>query len=359
MTRDLAIADIKALLLQRLDSLVRELVPGAVAKGDHYDARSPLRVDRRSGSFIVWRRGHVAGAWKDFASDDKGDILDLIACARCGADGKPSREQRIEAIKWAKAWLGLEARDPREIERVREKAKRQASEAQRREEEARRRKRRRAFDLWCAGRDWRGTLVDVYLRARGIDVDRLEHLDDFVRFAPRLEHWLEPHVGPAMLAAFRHPSSGFVALHATWLRPDGSGKADLDKQKLMLGPMLGGAIRLTKGESGLTLAEAEAAGVASGIVFGEGIETTLSAAVAAPELRAWAVGSLGNLAAQPKSAAISSYLVCQDNDWAKPSAVEAFGKQRGLLEKHGVPVVVARAHRGKDMNDLAREGARI
>lgn len=356
MSRDLSIADLKALLIERLDSLVGELVPGATAKGPHFEAKSPLRLDRHGGSFIVWRRGKTAGAWKDFASDDKGDVLDLIACTVGGAACPPSREARVAAIKWAKGWLGLAVQDPAERARVREKAKRQATDAQLREEAARRAKRRRAFDLWCGAKDWRGTVVEAYLRARGVAVDALEHLDDGVRFAPRLDHWTESHAGPAMLAAFRHPAQGFSGLHATFLRPDGSGKADVDKAKLMLGSVAGCAIRLTRGDSGLTLQDAEQHSVASMLALTEGIEDGLSVAAARPDLRVWAAGSLGNLGAQPQSPAIAAYLICADNDWEKPAAMAAFERARQALEKYGVPVAVARAHRGKDMNDLAREG---
>jgi Toprim domain len=356
MTRDLTIADLKALLLERLDGLVAELVPGAHSKAAHFEARSPLRTDRSGGSFIIWRRGKGAGAWKDFASDDKGDVLDLIACAACGANCPPTKEERVAAIKWAKAWLGLAAEDPAARARVRERAKRQATDAQKRDEEARRQRRRRAFDLWIGARDWRDTIVETYLRARGIFTERLENLDDGVRFMPRLDHWTEHHTGPAMLAAFRHPVHGFCGLHATFLRPDGSGKADVDKPKLMLGQVSGCALRLTRGESALTLTDAERAGVATTLVLTEGIEDGLSVAAARPDLRVWAAGSLGNLGAQPSSPAIASYLICADNDWEKPAAMAAFEKARAALQKHGTIVAVARAHRGKDMNDLAREG---
>ena len=53
-------------------------------------------------------------------------------------------------------------------------------------------------------------------------------------------------------------------MHRTYLRPDGSGKAEIDPPKAMLGATAGGAVRLTDGLSRL--------------VVGEGIESTLSLA---------------------------------------------------------------------------------
>lgn len=355
---DLTVGDIKALLIERLDALVGELVPGAKSMGGYFTAKCPWRVDRRAGSFVVWKRGNAAGGFKDFAAEETGDAIDLIAFARCGAVGKPTREERVKAIQWAKSWLGISSQDRATLERVREKARRDAQSAEVAEIEKRRKKRRRALDLWMAGRDWRGTPVEAYLRGRGIDLDRIEHWDDGLRYAPRLDHWQERHVGPAMLAAFRHPTLGFSGLHATWLRPDGSGKADVDKPKLMLGGVHSAAIRLTRGADDWRLPchegfVASGMGAPAPLAIGEGIETMLSVAAGDPDLRVWAAGSLGNIGEQPNSPAISAFILCRDNDF-NATALRAFEKAREKLGAHGKPIVEASSFHGKDMNDLAQ-----
>jgi hypothetical protein len=58
--------------------------------------------------------------------------------------------------------------------------------------------------------------------------------------------------------------SDAFAVHRTYLLPDGSGKAAIDPDKMMLGAVAGGAVRLTDGPGGLVVAE--------------GIETALSLA---------------------------------------------------------------------------------
>ena len=356
--RDLTIADIKALLIERLDGLVAELAPDLRSKGDIFTGKSPLRVDRHGGSFVVWRRGRVAGGWKDYATDESGDVLDLVACCACGCSTPPVRDDRVKAIQWAKSWLGVTTQNRAEIERVREKAVRQQKESEARELLARKARRRRAFELWMDGKPIWGSPVETYLRGRGVALERIENWDDGLRYAPRLDHWIEKHVGPAMLAAFRHPAQGFCGLHATFLRPDGSGKADVDKAKLMLGTVSGCAIHLTQGSSALRLEYHERFNDvqrASPLALTEGIEDGCSVAAADPDLRVWAVGSLSNIGVQPNSSAVSSFVLCADNDWATPTAVAAFEKARLAIEKHGKPVVVARAHRGKDFNDLARD----
>jgi hypothetical protein len=71
-----------------------------------------------------------------------------------------------------------------------------------------------------------------------------------------------------------------IAIHRTFLAPDGSGKAPVDPTKMMLGPCRGGVVRL--GESdGL-------------LMVGEGIETCL-AAMQATGNPAWAALSTSGL----------------------------------------------------------------
>jgi len=71
---------------------------------------------------------------------------------------------------------------------------------------------------------------------------------------------------PAMLARVDDINGEFVAVHRTWLRADGSGKAELREPKWSLGPLRGGAVRL--------------APLAAEMAIAEGIESALTAIVA-------------------------------------------------------------------------------
>jgi hypothetical protein len=66
----------------------------------------------------------------------------------------------------------------------------------------------------------------------------------------------------------------FIAIHRTYLRPDGADKANVEPLKLMLGPTTGGAVRFVKPTSIIAIAE--------------GIEMALSVAQACRKLAAWA-----------------------------------------------------------------------
>jgi hypothetical protein len=159
---------------------------------------------------------------------------------------------------------------------------------------------------------------------------------------------------PCMVSAMTRGSK-FAAVHRTWLAPDGSGKAPVDKPKKMAGPARGAAIRLSSGPSGLSPAKASAAGVRGPLAIGEGIETTLTVAAACPAYRAWAAGSLSLMGLLDWPDCVSAVVLLRDNDW-KPEAIKAFHQ----VERHwraqaaGRPVEVVASAVGSDFNDWAR-----
>jgi phage/plasmid primase-like uncharacterized protein len=104
-----------------------------------------------------------------------------------------------------------------------------------------------------------------------------------------------------MVALVEHVTRGPVAIHRTYLQSDGSGKALAAPDKASLGPVGGGAVRLTKPEPGEWLAVAE------------GIETALSVAVACA-MPAWAALSAGGIRSLVLSPEITDVLICADND---------------------------------------------
>lgn len=140
------------------------------------------------------------------------------------------------------------------------------------------RKREAAARLWDCASAAAGTLVEVYLRARGVPhVAR----SPSVRFIASCHH---PEGGtyPAMTAAIRNAAGDLIAVHRTYLAANGQGKADTEPQKASLGPAWGGAIRLAEPAADRPL------------VIGEGIETAAAAGLLM-DAPAWAAISAGNL----------------------------------------------------------------
>jgi hypothetical protein len=117
---------------------------------------------------------------------------------------------------------------------------------------------RQASALWSGAVPVGGTVAETYLRHRGIACA----LPDTLRFHPACWHGPTARRWPALVA--RVDGGAAFAVHRTWLRADGAGKAPVDPPKAMLGACAGGAVRLAGGPGRLVVAE--------------GIETALSLA---------------------------------------------------------------------------------
>ncbi|MBV1706291.1 MAG: toprim domain-containing protein [Hyphomicrobiales bacterium] len=339
----MTIADLKMMLQARIEALAAELAPLGMRRGNVWMARSPLREERRP-SFAVWLKG-APGAWKDFGTDEKGDVIDLICACALGSGLPPSREDRVAALAWARNWLGVATTGSRpERLRLRQEAGASAAAREREAQAQRDHKRRRAFDLWLSGVRPRETLVERYLLARQIDARAIEGLAPCLRFKPVFQHPFEPHAGPVMLAKFLTPLGDFAAVHVTFLNRDGSGKADVSRGKIIFGAFGGAAIRLRE----------PLAPEPGPLVICEGIEDGLTIAAARPDWRIWAAGSLGNIGAQPCPAGCTALVVAADQD-AKSATIAALERGLAQLGRHGVPVeVVFPGHGAKDFNDLRR-----
>jgi putative DNA primase/helicase len=165
----------------------------------------------------------------------------------------------------------------------------------------------RALAIWHEAWPIAGTIAERYLLSRGLALDELaaevsttlryhsgclRPRDEAGKFAPPL---------PAMLALVERHERGPVAIHATYLRADGSGKAAIAKPKAMFGPVGGAAVRFGMPRAGEWLAVAE------------GIETALAVAIAFA-LPVWAALSAGGIRALVLPRDATHILICADHD---------------------------------------------
>lgn len=134
-----------------------------------------------------------------------------------------------------------------------------------------------AIALWAGAEPVPFTPADTYLTGRGLPG---LVVSDALRFRADTPH---PEGGrrPALLAEVVDAAGAPIAVHRTYLRRDGTGKADVTPAKASLGPIWGGAIRLAPPTPEL--------------VIGEGIESSASAGHLLG-LPAWSALSAGNLA---------------------------------------------------------------
>jgi putative DNA primase/helicase len=159
---------------------------------------------------------------------------------------------------------------------------------------------RNAFAIWRSTQRAAGSIVERYLRTRGILFDSWPAS---LRFHPHCPRPKDDAPLPAMVALVEHIERGPVAIHRTFLRPNGTAKADLpkDKQRAGFGPVKGAAVRFGTPRSGEWL------------VVGEGIESTLSAALPCG-LSAWAALSAGGLRELILPRDATHILACADHD---------------------------------------------
>jgi len=334
---------------------------------------SPLKPERTPSFYVDPRKG----TFYCFASATGGDVIRLVALMECaGDDGAAIQKLRDEA--------GIPA-DPQALRRHAEQAAKRRAELDAEDAARRARTLGHAREIWMATKPAPGSLVEDYLRARGIDIDAIAGVAGWtvpptIRFHPNLPYRHEGevvHVGPAMVGLLQ-PVPGerpreMFAVHRTWLAADGSGKAKLPegcKAKLTLGNVwgCGGWLEWRAGV----------------VVIGEGYETTMSvqavyarlgkriAAVSAAALGNLAGAGLGEGTSHPERegrlpsatpdpdrpgltvpAPMRRIILLGDNDGKDPLSTRALiARATEKFRRAGAEVSAAWPPPGKDFNDL-------
>lgn len=197
----------------------------------------------------------------------------------------------------------------------------------------------KAREIWKQGVPAPGTLVEKYLIMRGL---RGVCLPPTLRFHPRLWNVEKSELMPAMIAAVLDKEARrIIAIHRTYLKPDGMAKADVSSAKMILGPYRGGHVRLDLL-------------VTDKLAIAEGIETALSVKKACPHLPVWAALSLGNMDA-PVPDSVTELILCADGDNKDQGSADKIllGAVK-LFARRGRTIKIARPTPGMDFNDMMR-----
>lgn len=181
-----------------------------------------------------------------------------------------------------------------------------------------------------------GSIAETYLRGRGITCPLPV---DALRYHPSCWHSSGKHL-PAMVA--RVKGSDGYAVHRTYLKPDGSGKAAVEPPKAMLGTCAGGAVRLVEADGPL--------------VVTEGIETALSLAsgLLPVPVTVWAAMSSSGVQNLRLPTTPSRLTIASDGDDAGRAAANTLAER---AHKLGWTVSFLHAPDGKDWNDVLLEKA--
>lgn len=217
--------------------------------------------------------------------------------------------------------------------------------------------RRRALErLWAEAvplSSPKGEVGRRYLEARGLELAKVLPGLGNLRVHPALEYRDEEGrpLGsfPVLLARVEHPRFGLVALHRTYLAPDGRGKAPVPAPKKLTRPVFEGA---TKGAAIRLYPAGEE------IALTEGVETAL-AVREATGLPTWACVSAGGLEGVEIPKEVKRVLIAADGDERGLRAARTLAER--LLEEGRVRVSLAQPPQGMDWLDmlLSRKGVGV
>jgi hypothetical protein len=220
-----------------------------------------------------------------------------------------------------------DARPASKIKRLPGKFESRAEGREAREHEAE--QRRKAAWLWLQHHPISGTIAEKYPRGRGITCA----LPPTLGFLPPRK----PEQHPALIAAFalpdepepgvlgKLPHTSVESIHLTLLRPDGSGKAFVNKAKLIVERPLGRPIVVAPVNDLL------------GLVITEGIEDALSTHQATG-LGAWAAGAASMMPALAEQ--VPAYVTCvtiemHPDKAGRHGATELARRLRAREPRHG------------------------
>ncbi|WP_293943220.1 CHC2 zinc finger domain-containing protein [Sphingomonas sp.] len=151
-----------------------------------------------------------------------------------------------------------------------------------------------AITIWRAAGPIGGTPAEAYLRGRGLDL----RLPESLRFA-RLRYGSK--TLPCLVALIANADNKIGGVQRTFVKKDGSAKADVPAPKLSLGRIAGGAIRLAPAAANLI--------VTGGLEDGLTLQQEMGLAV-------WAATGEGNMAGMALPVGVKVVTIGADRDEA-------------------------------------------
>ena len=283
-------------LSQQAEAVCRHYLSNGRRSGKYWQVGDVRNTPGRS-MFVRLRDSPKgpAGRWRDAASSEYGDLLDVIR-ESCGL------RDFADVVAEAKRFLRL---PPPECEA--RSGRRAATHAASGSTEA-------AQRLFTLSRPIAGTLVETYLRCRGLS---LCHRMSSLRFLPRCYYRPDKQnrfeMRPAMIAAVTDLDGMITGVHRTWLAPDGRTKAAVETPRKAMGELFGHAVRF--GPVGDVMAA------------GEGIETILSVRTVLPHIPMAAALSAAHLAVILFPKTLRRLYIVRDNDPAGERARDCLAKR--------------------------------
>lgn len=309
------VGEIAARLAARTEEFCRRHLPGGTRQGGVWRC-----ADVRGGkgeSLVVTLHGPRAGKFRDYATGEYGDLIDILRLGRGLRNG--------EAVGLAREWLGDRTTQPLAVPTAEVPQRNLASEVD-----------PRSAALFGRGRPIPGTPAEDYLRSRGLSVSE-GSLRYFANTFYKADAALEAR--PALLASISTEDATIIGVNRTYLDEQGT-IASVATPKRVLGRVMGGAVRF-----GITGSE---------LIVGEGIETVLSARVALPETSCAALLSAVHLSRFTPSPNVRTLWIVADPDPAGEGAARTLISRLRELRPR-TRCIVLRPRGSGDLNDRLQE----
>lgn len=353
---------IKEGLLARAEDLCARLLPDGRPEGgrSRWMAHDPVAGDwKKTPALSVLLTGPRRGSWRAFRGTlgpAKHDLIGLIAYVQ--------QTDTKGALAWARDFLGLKKMSAGDLRDMRAAADVARAQREKQAESDRARTLKRAQELFhSAARPLVGSdMAENYFAARRVPLHEIRTFaGGNFRFSPATEYWRGQEWKerrkiksgpqfPAVHSALRGPSGVVTACHVTFLDPLKAAKAPVDPAKLMRGEAAGAVIEIARGATGADYWQTERPG---DLILCEGIETGMALAIAVPEARVWAAGSITNMGNAPvQLPAIGRVFLARDNNEGNATAQEQLERVVDQLDRAGKPLAVMASHVGDDFNDL-------
>ena len=283
-------ADLAHCLARHAEAVCRYYLSNGRRQGRYWLVGDVANTPGRS-LYVRLRRSDsgkgAAGKWTDAATNEHGDLLDLIAWNR-------GLYRMRDVLDEARLFLSL-PRPKRTIRKQLPPAPTGSPESARR--------------LFAAARPIPGTLAETYLCWRGITA---VHGLGALRFHPRCYYRPDDNgpteTWPALIAAVTDLAGAITGAHRTWLDPSGHDKAPVETPRRAMGHLLGKGVRF---------------GIAGDVMAaGEGIETVLSLRSAIPAMPMVAALSANHLAALLLPATLRRLYIARDRDAAGDAVMD-------------------------------------
>ena len=364
---DISIEEITEGLKRQVEEFCRDYLPNGVKEGSRWKCGDIY--GSRGGSLSVPLSGEKQGRWRDFSSGEGGDLLNLIKLQRY-----PGAEGYAEAIKEAKQWLGYSESTGRVKQSRADDGRRSVRhkhpkrEAQKDEAD----KRRWSLEMWNRSTRAEGTIVEAYLRGRGITIPPPPAL----RYHPRCEHKPSGAYHPMMVAAIcaveldtftNKLTNRTRCVHRTWLVPE---FPEVDPADVTIGMIdragpdvptkrlkhSSAKMVMPGGFQGMFIPLTQATG-RKVLAMTEGIENALSVAQVKPDWAVRSTISVGNMRGQLVPPWFERVVLVGDGD-SKPKRDE-----KGQIVTHpdGSPLIPADElikRAAQEIKDMAADDGR-